>query len=93
MQMQHVVILTHPFEFIKKRNFRYEDVRKNKLVQGRLQNLVRFVQTHAEQFEFDAFCHIPTNTLEENRCVQGHELLALERMMENGLDGLAYKYF
>ncbi|WP_119459543.1 polysaccharide deacetylase [Rhodospirillaceae bacterium SYSU D60014] len=45
-----VVLLTHPFEFVKKRNFRYEVLRRNRINQQRLVSLCRFLQEHDQDF-------------------------------------------
>ena len=45
------VIVTHPFEFIKKGDFRYSRIRPNRLVQGRLRSLCEFLQRESDRFE------------------------------------------
>lgn len=45
-----VVVLTHPFEYVKKRNFRYEDIRRNRINQRRLVNLCRFLRENDQDF-------------------------------------------
>jgi hypothetical protein len=46
-----VVIVTHPFEFIKKRDFRYGDIRPNRIVQHRFRQLCEFVAENSDRFE------------------------------------------
>lgn len=46
-----VVILTHPFEFIKKRDFRYRGLRANRMVQNRFRRLCAFLADHRDRFE------------------------------------------
>ena len=46
-----VVIVTHPFEFLKKRDFRYAGLRPNRLVQHRFRRLCAFLAENSERFE------------------------------------------
>ncbi len=46
-----VVIVTHPFEFIKKRDFRYTDLRRNRLIQARFRRLCAFLSENPHKFE------------------------------------------
>ena len=46
-----VVIVTHPFEFLKKRDFRYAGLRPNRLVQHRFRRLCAFLAENADRFE------------------------------------------
>jgi hypothetical protein len=47
---QTVVVLTHPHEFIKRKSYRYDDMRVNHINQGRLLHLLDFVQRHSDEF-------------------------------------------
>ena len=46
-----VVIATHPFEFVKKRDFRYTNLRRNRMVQRRFRRLCAFLSDNADKFE------------------------------------------
>jgi hypothetical protein len=46
-----VVIVTHPFEFIKRTDFRYSNLRRNRIVQNRLRRLCRFLSENRGRFE------------------------------------------
>lgn len=46
-----VVMVTHPFEFLKKRDFRYANLRPNRLIQQRFRRLCRFLAENANRFE------------------------------------------
>jgi hypothetical protein len=46
-----VVIVTHPFEFVKKRNFRYTNLRPNRMVQNRFRRLCAFLSANTDKFE------------------------------------------
>jgi len=46
-----VVIATHPFEFVKKRDFRYSSLRPNRIVQDRFRRLCAFLSANSDRFE------------------------------------------
>jgi hypothetical protein len=46
-----VVIVTHPFEFVKKRDFRYTHLRPNRIVQDRFRRLCVFLSANSDRFE------------------------------------------
>ena len=46
-----VVIVTHPFEFLKTRDFRYAGLRSNRLVQCRFERLCAFLAENADRYE------------------------------------------
>ena len=46
-----VVIVTHPFEFVKKRDFRYTSVRPNRIIQDRFRRLCGFLSANSDRFE------------------------------------------
>jgi hypothetical protein len=46
-----VVIVTHPFEFVKKRDFRYTNLRRNRVIQRRFRRLCAFLSENADRFE------------------------------------------
>jgi hypothetical protein len=50
-----VVLVTHPFEFIKKADFRYNSLRPNRLVQRRLERLCQFLAQNSERFQVSTF--------------------------------------
>jgi hypothetical protein len=50
-----VVLLTHPFEFIKKKDFRYRTIRRNRTNQNRLGRLLSFLNEHRDDFEAVTF--------------------------------------
>jgi len=49
------VIVTHPFEFVKTKDFRYSSIRPNRLVQGRLKTLCGFLAGNADKYEVVSF--------------------------------------
>jgi hypothetical protein len=46
-----VVIVTHPFEFVKKRDFRYTNLKPNRLIQNRFRRLCAFLCESNDRFE------------------------------------------
>ena len=50
-----LILVTHPFEFIKKADFRYNSLRPNRLVQGRLESLCNFLSQHPDRFQVSTF--------------------------------------
>ncbi len=50
-----VVLVTHPFEFIKKADFRYRSLRANRLVQRRLEQLCHYLSQNSDRFEVTTF--------------------------------------
>ena len=46
-----VVIVTHPFEFVKKRDFRYTNLRRNRVIQDRFRRLCTFLAENTDRFE------------------------------------------
>jgi hypothetical protein len=50
-----IVLVTHPFEFIKKADFRYRSMRANRVVQKRLQKLCSFLAANRDRFQAITF--------------------------------------
>jgi hypothetical protein len=48
--VEQILLLTHPFEFIKKSDFRYTRVTRNRVNQSRLKKLCRFIKRYPEDF-------------------------------------------
>ncbi|MDR3395482.1 MAG: hypothetical protein P4L70_10825 [Parasulfuritortus sp.] len=53
--VQSVVLLTHPFEFINQRGFRYDNLRKNGVNQKRLLHLLEFLEANSDDFVVTTF--------------------------------------
>jgi hypothetical protein len=45
-----VIILTHPQEYIKRKDFRYTTLRRNRVNQNRLKNVLRFLNRNNDKF-------------------------------------------
>ena len=46
-----LVIVTHPFEFVKKRDYRYAKLRPNRFIQHRFRRLCAFLSANSDRFE------------------------------------------
>ena len=85
-QVDTVVLVTHPFEFIKKSSFRYDDLRPNRLVQSRLIKLCQFLSHNRDRFEVCTFADIAR----QDRCsespppqLDGSVLHSIYRALQN----------
>jgi hypothetical protein len=50
-----VVVLTHPFEFVKREDFRFRLLRRHRVNRQRLQRLAAFLYTHSDDFRATTF--------------------------------------
>ena len=57
-----MVLVTHPFEFLKKADFRYTSLRPNVLVQKRLEEICRFLSENPADFEVSTFSGIASES-------------------------------
>jgi hypothetical protein len=48
--IENIVVLTHPSEYIKKADFQYRRLTRNRVNQSRLRNLCEFIRNHPEEF-------------------------------------------
>jgi hypothetical protein len=62
--IESIVILTHPFEYIKKADFQYQKVTKNRVNQVRLEKLCEFIKLNNQDFQSSDFseCYQEHNT-------------------------------
>jgi peptidoglycan/xylan/chitin deacetylase (PgdA/CDA1 family) len=88
--LETVVILTHPFEYVKTRTFRYETLTPNRINQRRLEKLCEFIRTHDEDFVSVGFGEAAGRWCaaepQGQRRIEGGAALAFLRMAENGLN-------
>lgn len=85
-----VVILTHPFEFVKKSNYRFSDLRVNRVNQQRFRRLLEFLASNREDFECVTFggqgpAWLQAGTTAESRPLRIGTGPALLRAVENVL--------
>ena len=85
--VEHVIIITHPFEFIKTKDIPYAQIKTNRLVQGRLRQLCKYLSENPERFDvvpISDFAH-GLDDLEDRSPVQLSASLpwTAKRMVEN----------
>jgi peptidoglycan/xylan/chitin deacetylase (PgdA/CDA1 family) len=87
------VIVTHPFEFIKKRDFRYTNLRPNRMIQGRFRRLCGFLSANRHRFDVVPLA-VAADALGSRpswRELTGNTLASTVRAMANALnDRLAF---
>ncbi|WP_417320315.1 hypothetical protein [Emcibacter sp.] len=82
--MEVAMIVTHPFEFIKVDNYRYENIRANRLVQKRLEKVCRFLDDNRDRFEVVPLAEAASRSIEAPPAkLQGSPLLSTLRAVEN----------
>jgi len=93
--IDNIVILTHPFEFIKKSDFQYTRLTRNRVNQERLQKLCAFIQQHPQDFvsadfssQHDAWVESELN----QNPVEISSIYALGRKLHNKLNDLIWRY-
>ncbi len=91
-----VVVLTHPFEFVKYRDFRYRDMRRNTVNQNRLERLLDFVTRHSNSFSVTTFAQSGAEWFAAGSrpgdLLQVPTALALARTAENAANTLIWQY-
>jgi peptidoglycan/xylan/chitin deacetylase (PgdA/CDA1 family) len=91
-----VIILTHPQEYVKRRDSRYATLRCNRVNQTRLKIVLQFLRQHG-----DEFVTVPIYAIEEDHpCAVGpyksaisvSARQAIARMAENAINNLVWWY-
>jgi hypothetical protein len=79
------VIVTHPFEFVKKRDFRYTDLRPNRMIQNRFRRLCAFLSANSDRFEVTslAAAAVAVNRRQAWTELRGNALHAVVRAVAN----------
>jgi len=93
--IENIVILTHPFEYIKKTDFRYSKMTRNRVNQRRLQHLCEFIQHHSQDFvSADFSSHYPAWTRSElqQKTIEIPSIYAVGRKLHNRLNDLVWSY-
>lgn len=95
-QSSPVVILTHPFEFIKRRGLDYKTLGPNRVNQARLRALLAFLRHHPEDFAPVTVAGRAERWLAavDSKAPDIHVPLTFEarRMVENKLNDLVWSY-
>ncbi len=91
-----VVLLTHPTEFIKYRDVQFRDVRRNRINQDRLLQLLRFLRCNSQEFETVTFRARGGDWLSRGSAqppaLRGSTIKSLARMMQNLINDHVWTY-
>lgn len=89
-----VIILSHPFEFVRARNFRYEKYIKNNLIRRRLEGLCEYLSKNNNRYRVTTF----SDLIDNNRPISPEQsapsikpMTAIKRMIENKLTDASLK--
>ena len=95
-ELSPVVILTHPQEYIKKKDYRYTRLPRNRVNQARLRALLGFLNQNQDDFVAVPISAINADGLDARRL---HRLaitvspgMAMARMVENGINDRIWWY-
>jgi hypothetical protein len=95
-QLSPVLILTHPQEYIKKTDFRYATVRRNRANQSRLRAVLKFLKQHEDDFKTIPISAISDDGADtigiERPVVSVSRGRAMVRMIENGVNDRIWWY-
>jgi hypothetical protein len=95
-QLSPVLILTHPQEYIKKTDFRYASLRRNRANQGRLRAVLKFLKQHEDEFITTPISVISDDGADsseiEHPAVSVSRGRAMVRMLENGINDRIWWY-
>jgi hypothetical protein len=95
-QLSPVLILTHPQEYIKKTDFRYTTLRRNRVNQSRLRAVLKFLKQHENDFITTPISAISDDSA-ENRATEAPAVSvsrgkAMARMFVNGINDRIWWY-
>lgn len=93
--IENIVILTHPFEYIKKSDFQYGRLTRNRVNQRRLQNLCEFIQQHSQDFVSADFSSQHAAWVESElhqTTITIPSIYAVGRKLHNKLNDLMWRY-
>jgi hypothetical protein len=95
-ELSPVIILTHPHEYIKRTDFRYTTLRRNRVNQTRLRVLLNFLSRNREKFmtvPISAISEDNSSAINRNRAtVAVPTARAMARMIENGINDNIWLY-
>lgn len=91
-----VIILTHPQEYIKKKDYRYTKLRQNRVNQARLRALLEFLNQNQEDFVTVPVSAIHDDGASTSRrdppALSVSAGMAMARMLENGINDRIWWY-
>lgn len=95
-QLSPILILTHPQEYIKKTDFRYASLRRNRVNQSRLRAVLKFLKQHEDEFITVPISAISDDGADsrttERPVVSVSRGRAMARMLENGINDRIWWY-
>ena len=93
--VENIVLLTHPFEYIKKSDFQYRKLIRNRVNQNRLQKLCAFIQSHPDDFvaaDFTSQHKAWTEAELHQPYITMPAVYALGRKLHNRLNDMIWRY-
>lgn len=95
-EISPVVVLTHPFEFVKRTDFRYRELRRNRVNQQRLEHLLEFLRRHDDDFAATTFARSGAAWVgaggRPGRLLRMATHLAVARSVQNLLNTHVWRY-
>lgn len=83
----HVVLVTHPFEFVKAADMRYSSIKPNRLIQHRLRKMCAYVAANSDRFEMRSFADLQEGELVDSTLyLAGDPWHGLLRAVQNALN-------
>jgi peptidoglycan/xylan/chitin deacetylase (PgdA/CDA1 family) len=93
--IETIVVLTHPSEYIKKSDFQYRNLTRNRVNQARLENLCEFIRQHPEEFVAADFGSQLANWRASelhHETMRVPHAFAVGRKLHNKLNDLIWRY-
>jgi hypothetical protein len=91
-----IVVLTHPFEFVKRRDFRFSKIRRDRVNQQRLLRFLKFLSGHADDFSATTFARSGHTWIARGGSpgglLQAPFYPAMARLAENAINTLVWRY-
>jgi peptidoglycan/xylan/chitin deacetylase (PgdA/CDA1 family) len=94
--VSEIVLLTHPFEFVKRRDSRYLQLRRNRVNQERLKKLLAFLRAHDDEFVTTTFAEAKDRWLAEgarnHATMSASRLAGFRRLIHNVVSDAIWAY-
>jgi len=94
--VSEIVLLTHPFEFVKRRDSRYLKLRRNRVNQERLRKLLEFLRAHRDEFETTTFAEAKDRWLaagaRDQATMSASRLAGFRRIIHNVVSDAIWAY-
>jgi hypothetical protein len=91
-----IVVLTHPFEFVKRRNFRFSETRRDRVNQQRLLRFLEFLSSNGDAFSATTFARSGNAWIARGGSpgglLQAPFYPAMARLAENAANTLVWRY-